>query len=212
MAWDAGWWSTASWRRGSDGYAGDIGHVCIDPASEAVCACGNRGCLEALVSAPALVREAEAMAKSRQSPGAGSRCSRTATVDPRGDRSGGAVGGSGDDGDAAGDGRHVGYAIAGSGDDLESGRGVHLDGHPRCGRCRVERGAAAGVRARTAGCDAGTGHRDVSVGSGRRRRRGGRIRVSRDGGVWMTGRPVTRSRFQSRRRHYGRTVFINITL
>ena len=54
--------------RGSDGYAGDIGHVCIDPASEAVCACGNRGCLEALVSAPVLVREAEAMAKSRQSP------------------------------------------------------------------------------------------------------------------------------------------------
>jgi len=57
--------------RGSDGYAGDIGHVCIDPASESVCACGNRGCLEALVSAPVLVREAEAMAKAGQSPALG---------------------------------------------------------------------------------------------------------------------------------------------
>ncbi|MFB1295719.1 ROK family protein [Mycobacterium sp. pW049] len=54
--------------RGSDGYAGDIGHVCIDPASDAVCACGNTGCLEASVSAPALVREAEALASSGTSP------------------------------------------------------------------------------------------------------------------------------------------------
>ena len=54
--------------RGSDGYAGDIGHVCIDPASAAVCACGNRGCLEAHVSAPALIREAESLACSGQSP------------------------------------------------------------------------------------------------------------------------------------------------
>ncbi len=53
--------------RGSDGYAGDLGHVCIDPASAAVCPCGNTGCLEAVVSAPALVREAEALAKSGQS-------------------------------------------------------------------------------------------------------------------------------------------------
>lgn len=54
--------------RGSDGYAGDIGHVCIDPASAAVCACGNSGCLEALVSAPALIREAEALAEAGTSP------------------------------------------------------------------------------------------------------------------------------------------------
>lgn len=54
--------------RGSDGYAGDLGHVCIDPASEVVCACGNTGCLEALVSAPALIREAGALADSGQSP------------------------------------------------------------------------------------------------------------------------------------------------
>lgn len=54
--------------RGSEGYAGDIGHVCIDPASDAVCACGSSGCLEALVSAPALVREAEALADAGASP------------------------------------------------------------------------------------------------------------------------------------------------
>ena len=54
--------------RGSDGYAGDIGHVCIDPASMAVCACGNNGCLEAMVSAPALEREARALATSGRSP------------------------------------------------------------------------------------------------------------------------------------------------
>ncbi|MCV7424511.1 ROK family protein [Mycobacterium yunnanensis] len=54
--------------RGGDGYAGDLGHVCIDPSSELTCACGNTGCLEALVSAPALVREAEALAASGASP------------------------------------------------------------------------------------------------------------------------------------------------
>lgn len=54
--------------RGSDGYAGDIGHVCIDPSDQTLCACGNRGCLEALVSAPALIREAEALARSGASP------------------------------------------------------------------------------------------------------------------------------------------------
>lgn len=54
--------------RGSDGYAGDIGHVCIDPASSAVCACGNNGCLEALVSAPALIRDAESLAETGRSP------------------------------------------------------------------------------------------------------------------------------------------------
>ncbi|MDG4663691.1 ROK family transcriptional regulator [Mycobacterium sp. 236(2023)] len=54
--------------RGSDGFAGDIGHVTIDAGSTAICACGNTGCLEASVSAPALVREAEALAASGKSP------------------------------------------------------------------------------------------------------------------------------------------------
>jgi predicted NBD/HSP70 family sugar kinase len=54
--------------RGADGYAGDIGHVCIDPSDETPCACGNRGCLEAVVSAPALIREAESAARTGASP------------------------------------------------------------------------------------------------------------------------------------------------
>jgi predicted NBD/HSP70 family sugar kinase len=54
--------------RGVDGYAGDIGHVCIDPSDETLCACGNRGCLEAVVSAPALVRGAESFAQEGRSP------------------------------------------------------------------------------------------------------------------------------------------------
>jgi predicted NBD/HSP70 family sugar kinase len=53
--------------RGSDGFAGDIGHVCIDPASEQLCACGNTGCLESVVSAPALIREADLLAESGRS-------------------------------------------------------------------------------------------------------------------------------------------------
>jgi predicted NBD/HSP70 family sugar kinase len=46
--------------RGTDGHAGDIGHICIDPSIDALCACGNRGCLEAVVSTAALAREADA--------------------------------------------------------------------------------------------------------------------------------------------------------
>ena len=37
------------------GYAGEIGHVVIDPAGEP-CPCGNRGCLEATASAAAIAR------------------------------------------------------------------------------------------------------------------------------------------------------------
>lgn len=98
--------------RGSDGYAGDIGHVCIDPASDAVCACGNSGCLEALVSAPVLVREAEAIAEAGQSP-------RVAQLRASGPLSLEAIGQAAQLEDPAttamlrAAGRHVGYAIAG---------------------------------------------------------------------------------------------------
>ncbi|TPG29550.1 ROK family protein [Mycobacterium hodleri] len=57
-----------SLARGADGYAGDIGHVCIDPSDETPCACGNKGCLEAVVSAPALIRGAESAAHGGESP------------------------------------------------------------------------------------------------------------------------------------------------
>ncbi|MEV6814169.1 ROK family transcriptional regulator [Micromonospora sp. NPDC051296] len=41
--------------RGGRGFAGEIGHVSLDPAGP-VCSCGGRGCLTALVGLPAVVR------------------------------------------------------------------------------------------------------------------------------------------------------------
>ncbi|MFI5716192.1 ROK family protein [Nocardia sp. NPDC051750] len=41
--------------RGSAGFAGEIGHIVVQPAGVA-CQCGNRGCLEALASGSALSR------------------------------------------------------------------------------------------------------------------------------------------------------------
>jgi len=53
--------------RGADGCAGDIGHVRID-ANGPLCACGNRGCLEAFFGGAALARDATAAAASGRSP------------------------------------------------------------------------------------------------------------------------------------------------
>lgn len=41
-------------HRGQQGTAGDIGHVPVNRGSDAPCHCGNRGCLEAVASGPAL--------------------------------------------------------------------------------------------------------------------------------------------------------------
>ncbi len=43
--------------RGVSGLAGELGHVIVDP-SGAVCRCGNRGCLQAVASAHALIQRA----------------------------------------------------------------------------------------------------------------------------------------------------------
>jgi len=43
-------------QRGAQGVAGDIGHVQVARGSSVPCHCGNRGCLEALASGPALAR------------------------------------------------------------------------------------------------------------------------------------------------------------
>jgi glucokinase-like ROK family protein len=48
--------------RGSAAGAGEIGHTTIIPAGGEPCRCGNTGCLETLVSEPAIVRRAEALA------------------------------------------------------------------------------------------------------------------------------------------------------
>ncbi|MPZ25017.1 MAG: ROK family protein [Micromonosporaceae bacterium] len=49
--------------RGTDGCAGDIGHIQVD-AHGPVCACGNVGCLEAVFGGAALARDAAAVARS----------------------------------------------------------------------------------------------------------------------------------------------------
>jgi predicted NBD/HSP70 family sugar kinase len=46
------------WYSGSGGFAGELGHLTIVEDGP-LCSCGNRGCLEALVSANALIRRAQ---------------------------------------------------------------------------------------------------------------------------------------------------------
>ncbi len=43
--------------RGSNGCAGDIGHICVDKDGP-VCHCGNRGCLERIAAGPAIAERA----------------------------------------------------------------------------------------------------------------------------------------------------------
>jgi glucokinase len=43
--------------RGAQGTAGDIGHVRVARSADVPCPCGNRGCLEALASGPAIARD-----------------------------------------------------------------------------------------------------------------------------------------------------------
>lgn len=46
--------------RGATGFAGEIGHLSMDPNGE-VCVCGLRGCLALFVGSPALVKRAQAL-------------------------------------------------------------------------------------------------------------------------------------------------------
>lgn len=48
--------SSGSLQRGDQGTAGDIGHIFVSRGSDILCNCGNRGCLEALASGPAIAR------------------------------------------------------------------------------------------------------------------------------------------------------------
>jgi glucokinase-like ROK family protein len=54
-------------HRGSDGCAGDIGHICVDKEGP-LCACGNRGCLEAMAAGPAITSRALEAARNGVSP------------------------------------------------------------------------------------------------------------------------------------------------
>ena len=53
-------------HRGSDGSAGDIGHICVDKQGP-VCQCGNRGCLEAMAAGPAIAESAMQAAREGKS-------------------------------------------------------------------------------------------------------------------------------------------------
>lgn len=53
----AGIISNGKLHRGSDGCAGDIGHICVDKEGP-LCACGNKGCLEAMAAGPAITSKA----------------------------------------------------------------------------------------------------------------------------------------------------------
>lgn len=48
-------------QRGAQGTAGDIGHVYVARGADVPCSCGNRGCLEALASGPAIARALTAL-------------------------------------------------------------------------------------------------------------------------------------------------------
>lgn len=52
----AGIISNSRLQRGAQGIAGDIGHIRVSRGGDTLCHCGNRGCLEALASGPAIAR------------------------------------------------------------------------------------------------------------------------------------------------------------
>ncbi|MGN9809006.1 ROK family protein [Micromonospora sp. BQ11] len=65
--------------RGTDGCAGDIGHIQVDSHGP-MCSCGNVGCLEALFSGAALAKDALAAARSGVSPALAERLTGQATL------------------------------------------------------------------------------------------------------------------------------------
>ena len=53
-------------KLGSDGYAGEIGHTCVEHEGR-LCGCGNKGCLEAYTATKGIIRTArEVMAESAE--------------------------------------------------------------------------------------------------------------------------------------------------
>jgi glucokinase-like ROK family protein len=63
----AGLISDGQLHRGSQGAAGDVGHIGVADHRGVVCRCGNVGCLEALAGGAALARDAEAAARDGRS-------------------------------------------------------------------------------------------------------------------------------------------------
>ncbi|MER5338218.1 ROK family protein [Micromonospora sp. NPDC002717] len=68
--------------RGTDGCAGDIGHIQVDSHGP-MCSCGNLGCLEALFSGAALAKDATAAARAGASPALAERLAARGAVTAR---------------------------------------------------------------------------------------------------------------------------------
>jgi glucokinase-like ROK family protein len=68
--------------RGTDGCAGDIGHIQVDSHGP-MCTCGNVGCLEALFSGAALAKDATLAARNGTSPALVERLAANGTVTAR---------------------------------------------------------------------------------------------------------------------------------
>ncbi len=58
--------SSGAIYRGSDGCAGDIGHICVD-YNGPICRCGNPGCLEFMAAGPAIAQAGKAAALAGES-------------------------------------------------------------------------------------------------------------------------------------------------
>ncbi|MEJ3745157.1 ROK family protein [Actinomycetes bacterium KLBMP 9797] len=68
--------------RGTDGCAGDIGHIQVD-AHGPMCSCGNVGCLEAVFSGAALAKDALSVARAGTSPALAERLAANGTLTAR---------------------------------------------------------------------------------------------------------------------------------
>ncbi|MCW6008769.1 ROK family protein [Micromonospora sp. CPCC 205371] len=68
--------------RGTDGCAGDIGHIQVDSHGP-MCSCGNVGCLEALFSGAALAKDAALAARGGTSPALAERLAAKGTLTAR---------------------------------------------------------------------------------------------------------------------------------
>jgi predicted NBD/HSP70 family sugar kinase len=66
---------------GANGSAGDVGHICVDPAGPR-CHCGNFGCVETMAGGPAIARAATEAAQSGQSPLLAERLAAAGTLTP----------------------------------------------------------------------------------------------------------------------------------
>ena len=55
-------------HRGSQGSAGDVGHIQVTDDPSIICRCGNRGCLEAIAGGAALARDGSQAAREGRSP------------------------------------------------------------------------------------------------------------------------------------------------